>query len=138
MPRAQGSLSQLFFVHYLGRRSHFSKGHLPFAAKCTKSELLDFSGSDFIFLTIKISHISPLPLLHCIASSINAWRRVVQKYVILIKITPVLYFFCPFSVYFRFSGRFCKRFFLGGMLLRMTMRRRIILRHQYIGLSLSS
>ena len=100
MPGAQGSLSELFFVHYPGRRCHFSKGHPPFAAKCTKSELLDFSDNDFIFLTISISHISPLPLLHCIASSINAWKIVVQKNAILIKITPVLYFFCPLSVYF--------------------------------------
>ena len=138
MPEPHGSLPELFFVHYPGRRSHFSKGHLPFAAKCTKLKFLDFSKSDFIFVGTSISHIPLSPLLHCTALSGNACSIMVQKYVILIKITPVLYFFCPFSVYFRFSGRFCKRFFLGGMLLRMTMRRIIILRHQYIGLSLSS
>ena len=79
MPGPHGSLPELFFVHYPGRRSHFSEGHHPFAAKCTKLIFLDFSGSDFIFVSTRISYFPPSPLLHCTALSCNAWSIIVQR-----------------------------------------------------------
>ena len=62
MPTELWDLSEFFFIHFCGRGSHFSKGHLSLAAKSTKSAILDFSGSRFIFVTTSISQILPY---HC-------------------------------------------------------------------------
>ena len=79
MPGSHLQLSEILSVHKLGRRSHFSEGHLAVAAKCTNLVILDFSGSRFVFVNTSISHIPPSPLLHCTALSINAWRILVQQ-----------------------------------------------------------
>ena len=47
--------------------------------KCTKLIFMDFSGSDFIFVSNSISHLPPSPLPHCTALLGNAWSIMVQK-----------------------------------------------------------
>ena len=71
---------RIFFTFtFKAVRVTFLKVILKFAAKSTKSVILNFSGNRFIFVTTSISHIPPSPLVQCTALSINAWRILVQQ-----------------------------------------------------------
>ena len=78
-----GTCQNFFSFTFVAVGVTFLKVTFPIAEKSTKSAILDFSGSHFIFVTTSISHIPPPPLLNCTALSINTCRILVQKNVIL-------------------------------------------------------
>ena len=111
MPGSHLGLPELFSVHYLGCGSHFSEHDLAFAAKLTKVAISDFFRSHFIFLSTSISHIPLPPLLQCTALSVNVWRTIVQKNVILTKIRSVLLYFLSLFLIFSFQWSTLWNFF---------------------------
>ena len=77
--RPRGACQNFFsFTNFVAGVT-FPKVIPPFAEKSTKSKDMDFSRSNFIFVSTSISHIPPSPLLHCTALSGNAWSILVLK-----------------------------------------------------------